>query len=90
VPTAALPTGAAPRGVRGAVAGGAASRAARDLVADPALDDALARIALLSARLHAVTDLHTPRRALLGGRVCRACGRPFPCPTTSVSAGRTC
>ncbi len=59
----------------------------RPLTADPALDDALDRIALLTARLHAVTDLHGPRRTLLGTRVCRACSRPSPCPTALASAG---
>lgn len=53
---------------------------------DPAFDEALARIRELSARLHAVLDLHDPRRTLLGARVCRCCSRPFPCPT--VRAGR--
>jgi hypothetical protein len=57
----------------------------RTQLADPALDDALARIAELTSRLHAVTDLHAPRRTLLGARVCRACARSFPCPTTRVS-----
>jgi hypothetical protein len=56
-----------------------------DPAADPALDDALDRIAELSSRLHAVTDLHAPRRTLLGVRACRACARPFPCPTVQVS-----
>jgi hypothetical protein len=37
-------------------------------------------------RLHAVLDLHDPRRTLLGGQVCRCCSRRFPCPT--VQAGR--
>lgn len=54
---------------------------------DPAFDDALDRIAQLSARLHAVTDLHGPRRTLLGTRICRACSRPSPCPTALASAG---
>lgn len=53
-------------------------------VADPALDDALLRIAELTGRLHAVADLHRPRRTLLGPR-CWACGRSFPCPTVRVS-----
>jgi hypothetical protein len=52
--------------------------------ADPALDDALARIAELTSRLHAVTDLHRPRRTLLR-TACAACGRAFPCPTAQVS-----
>lgn len=52
---------------------------------DPALDDALLRIAELTSRLHAVVDLHAPRRTVLGARVCRACARPFPCPTVRVS-----
>lgn len=59
----------------------------RSPVVDPALDDALARIALLTSRLHAVTDLHVPRRTLLSGHVCRACGRPSPCPTAQASRG---
>jgi hypothetical protein len=84
----ALRTGTAPR-TGTALGTGTATVAARALVADPALDDALARIAQLSARLHAVTDLHSPRRALLGGQVCRACARPFPCPTSRASAGQT-
>lgn len=52
---------------------------------DPALDDALDRIAQLTARLHAVTDLHVPRRTLLGSRVCRACRRAAPCPTARAT-----
>ncbi len=57
--------------------------------ADPAFDEALARIRELSVRLHAVLDLHDPRRTLLGSRVCRCCSRPFPCPTVRAgSAGR--
>jgi hypothetical protein len=55
------------------------------LTADPALDDALARIAELSGRLRAVGDLHVPRRTLLGAHVCRACAHAFPCPTTRAS-----
>lgn len=51
---------------------------------DRALDDALARIADLTSRLHAVADLHVARRSLLG-RTCRACARPYPCPTVQVS-----
>ena len=54
--------------------------------ADPAFDEALARIRELTGRLHAVLDLHDERRSLLRGRVCRCCSRPFPCPT--VRAGR--
>ena len=54
--------------------------------ADPAFDEALAHIRDLTVRLHAVLDLHDPRRTLLRGRVCRDCSRPFPCPT--VQAGR--
>lgn len=50
-------------------------------VQDAALDEALVRIAELTGRLHAVVDLHSPRRTVLGGRLCRACARPFPCPT---------
>lgn len=57
-----------------------------DRTFDRAFDEALARIGELSGRLHAVLDLHDPRRTLLGGRVCRCCSRPFPCPT--VRAGR--
>lgn len=57
----------------------------RTVVADPALDDALDRIAQLTARLHAVADLHGPRRTLLGGRVCRSCAQAFPCPTAQAS-----
>jgi len=57
----------------------------RPPLADPALDDALDRIAELTSRLHAVTDLHDPRRTLLGARVCRACARAFPCPTTRLT-----
>jgi hypothetical protein len=56
-------------------------------VPDPALDDALDRIAQLTARLHAVSDLHAPRRTLLRGHVCRACSRPAPCPTAQASRG---
>lgn len=52
--------------------------------ADP-YDDALDRIVELTARLHAVADLHAPRRTLLRGCVCRSCGRPAPCPTVKVS-----
>ena len=51
------------------------------LTADPVLDQALARIAELTGRLHAVADLHVPRRTLLRGTVCRACGQLSPCPT---------
>lgn len=58
----------------------------RSADSDPAFDEALARIRELSVRLHAVLDLHDPRRTLLGARVCRCCSRPFPCPT--VQAGR--
>jgi len=58
------------------------------LTPDPALDDALDRIAELTGRLHAVRDLHVPRRTVLGGRVCRACARSFPCPTTEASSRR--
>lgn len=54
-------------------------------IADPPLDDALTRIAELTSRLHAVADLHAPRRSVLGRATCRACGRPFPCPTVQVS-----
>jgi hypothetical protein len=52
---------------------------------DPPLDDALLRIAELTSRLHAVADLHGPRRTVLGARVCRACARSYPCPTVRVS-----
>jgi hypothetical protein len=74
--------------VRSASLSTASQPAGAPQLVDPAFDDALARIAQLSARLHAVTDLHTPRRALLGGRVCRGCARPFPCPTSRVTVGR--
>jgi hypothetical protein len=60
-------------------------RTAGLLVADDALDDALSRIAELTGRLHAVADLHAPRRTLLGTRACRACARAFPCPTVQLS-----
>ena len=53
--------------------------------ADPAFDEALARIRELTVRLHAVLDLHDARRTLLGGRVCRDCGQAFPCPTVRAS-----
>jgi hypothetical protein len=56
----------------------------RTAQADP-YDDALARIVELTSRLHAVADLHAPRRSLFGGRVCRSCGRPSPCPTVEAS-----
>ena len=52
---------------------------------DVVLDEALARIAELTARLHAVADLHAPRRTLLGARACRACARAWPCPTQQAS-----
>lgn len=52
---------------------------------DPAFDEALARIGELSSRLLAVQALHTARRTLLGGTVCRSCGAAFPCPTARVS-----
>jgi hypothetical protein len=68
----------------------AASTAAarrQDGSADPAFDEALARIRELSVRLHAVLDLHDPRRTLLGGRVCRCCSARFPCPTVQRAAG---
>ena len=55
--------------------------------ADPAFDEALARIRELSGRLHAVLDLHDARRTLLGGRVCRCCSHAFPCPTVQRAAG---
>jgi hypothetical protein len=53
--------------------------------ADPAFDEALARIRELTGRLHAVLDLHDARRTLLGTRVCRDCGHAFPCPTVRAS-----
>ena len=56
-----------------------------DPALDTALDEALARIAQLSRRLHAVTDLHAPRRTVLGARACRACGRSYPCPTSAAA-----
>jgi hypothetical protein len=59
----------------------------RPVVVDPAFDDALARIAQLTARLHAVADLHAARRTVLRGQVCRTCTRPFPCPTALAGAG---
>lgn len=49
--------------------------------ADRALDEALARIAELSSRLHAVSDLHAARRTVLRTRCCRACRQAWPCPT---------
>ena len=64
---------------------GCSAPAPAAVVVDPAFDDALARIAQLSARLHAVADLHGPRRTLLGTSVCRSCPRPFPCPTAQAS-----
>lgn len=57
----------------------------RAVTPDRALDDALACIAQLSARLRAVGDLHGPRRTLLGAHVCRACARPFPCATNRAA-----
>lgn len=54
---------------------------------DRAFDEALARIRELSTRLHAVVDLHDPRRTLLGTQVCRCCSRRFPCPTVQSAAG---
>lgn len=56
-----------------------------DTALDTALDDALARIAELSSRLHAVSDLHAPRRTLLGATSCRACRRSWPCPTVHAT-----
>jgi hypothetical protein len=53
--------------------------------ADPAFDEALARIRELTGRLHAVLDLHDARRTLLRGHVCRDCGQAFPCPTVRAS-----
>ena len=53
--------------------------------ADPAFDEALARIRELTVRLHAVLDLHDARRTLLRGHVCRDCGQSFPCPTVRAS-----
>jgi len=53
------------------------------LTHDPALDEALARISDLAARLWAVRQAHRPvvtgrlRRAV----VCGGCGLPTPCPT---------
>lgn len=58
-----------------------------DSGADPAFDEALARIRELSVRLHGVLDLHDPRRTLLGARVCRCCSQRFPCPTVRRAAG---
>ena len=58
-----------------------------DAAPDDALDAALDRLAALTARLHAVADLHVPRRTLLRGHVCRACSLPAPCPTARVSRG---
>lgn len=87
--TAALHSAASRQGAASRWSGVARSTAMAPH-ADPAFDDALARIAQLSARLHAVADLHSPRRRLLGGRVCRACARSFPCPTSRVSTGQPC
>jgi len=56
---------------------------ARTSLDDPALDEALARISDLSARLWAVRLAHRPvavgrlRRSV----VCAGCGLPTPCPT---------
>lgn len=66
----------------------ATTTADRAPVVDPAFDDALDRIAQLTARLHAVADLHEPRRTLLGTSVCRSCARSFPCPTVQASGTR--
>lgn len=52
---------------------------------DPAFDEALARIGELSSRLLAVQALHSARRSLLGGTVCRSCGAAYPCPTARVT-----
>jgi hypothetical protein len=57
----------------------------RSVEADPAFDEALARIRELTGRLHAVLDLHDARRTLLRGHVCRDCGQAFPCPTVRAS-----
>ena len=54
---------------------------------DPAFDEALARIRELTVRLHAVVDLHDPRRTLLRGAVCRSCATRFPCATVQRAAG---
>jgi len=53
------------------------------LMHDPALDEALARISDLAARLWAVRQAHRP---VVTGRlrrtvVCAGCGLPTPCPT---------
>jgi hypothetical protein len=53
--------------------------------ADPALDDALARITELSTVLLAVRDLHSPRSRGARRPVCRACGDRFPCATARLS-----
>ena len=54
--------------------------------ADPAFDEALARIRELSTRLHAVVDLHDARRTLLGARICRCCSQRYPCGTVQRAA----
>lgn len=56
-----------------------AGRAADD--ADPALEDALARVRELSIRLWAVREVHRPGRGLLGRTRCWTCAQPYPCPT---------
>lgn len=55
---------------------------------DPVLDQALARIGELACRLHDVQGLHSPRRTVLGARVCRCCRERFPC-ATAIASRRT-
>ena len=62
-----------------AVRRGVAAVPERD--ADPALDEALERVRVLSLRLWAVRGVHRPRRSVLGGTRCSGCGQGYPCAT---------
>jgi hypothetical protein len=53
--------------------------------ADPALEDALARVRELSLRLWAVRAEHRAGRGLLGRARCGTCGQPYPCATVRAA-----
>ena len=59
-------------------------------VADRALDDALARIRDLAARLWAVRQAHRPQVAgwVRTRTRCAGCGQPVPCLTLRVAEGQ--
>lgn len=62
---------------------------AAETVADVALDQALARIGELTARLWAVRAAHRPGTGSRWRRTprCRGCRQVFPCPTARLSGG---